>query len=95
MRTKKFFKQSIMSGGRYEYFQRRYEWDEAIDDIQNQIDENPNSFSDKTIGEFEMALVVIKTAKVCLHRIDWLLSGDDGEESFHERLREDLLNLHK
>ena len=25
--------------------------------------------------------------------IDWLLSGDDGEESFHERLKADLEEL--
>ena len=25
--------------------------------------------------------------------IDWLLSGDDGEEEFHQRLKEDLENF--
>lgn len=84
-----------MSGGRYEYFQKRPEWDEAIEDIQNQIDKNPNEFSEETIAEFEGALFVIKTARACLHRIDFLLSGDDVEELFQERLREDLLNLYK
>jgi hypothetical protein len=28
-----------------------------------------------------------------MQRIDWLLSGDDGEESFIERLKEDLEKL--
>jgi hypothetical protein len=25
-----------------------------------------------------------------LHRLDWFVSGDDGEETFHERLERDL-----
>jgi hypothetical protein len=32
-------------------------------------------------------------AQVYAHRVDWLLSGDDGEESFLRRLAEDLKNL--
>lgn len=35
----------------------------------------------------------MKQAEVYAQRIDWLLSGDDGEESFHERLKEDLDKL--
>jgi hypothetical protein len=29
-------------------------------------------------------------AKIYAQRVDWFLSGDDGEETFHERLKEDL-----
>lgn len=25
-----------------------------------------------------------------MQRIDWLIAGDDGEETFHRRLKEDL-----
>lgn len=32
-------------------------------------------------------------AQVYAQRIDWLLSGDDGEDNFHLRLKEDLANL--
>lgn len=35
----------------------------------------------------------LKIASVYAHRIDWFLSGDDGEESFLKRLLEDLSAL--
>ena len=52
----------------------------------------PNSygFSKETIKEFKKGLAILKKAYVYAQRIDWLLSGDDGEESFHERLKEDF-----
>ena len=28
-----------------------------------------------------------------LHRIDWLVSGDDGEDTFHARWKEDMAAL--
>ena len=40
-----------------------------------------------------MALAILKKAYVYAQRIDWLLSDDDGEESFHKRLKEELDNL--
>lgn len=33
--------------------------------------------------------------QVYAQRIDWLLSGDDGEDTFHERLKADLKELEK
>ena len=38
---------------------------------------------------------ILKKAQIYAHRIDWLLSGDDGEESFLKRLEEDLNELEK
>jgi hypothetical protein len=37
----------------------------------------------------------IRVAAVYAQRIDWLISGDDGEESFLERLKEELGQLEK
>lgn len=45
------------------------------------------------VEEFKKGLKILKTAAIYAHRIDWLLSGDDGEESFKERLKEDLAEL--
>ena len=55
----------------------------------------PNSYeySKETIKEFKKGLAILRKAYVYAQRIDWLLSGDDGEESFHERLKEELDNL--
>jgi hypothetical protein len=46
--------------------------------------------SNETFKEFRKALLVMRTAVAYAHRIDWFLSGDDSEESFHKRLKEDL-----
>ena len=45
---------------------------------------------DHIIAEFEKAIDYLKKAYVYAQRVDWLLSGDDGEDSFIERLKEDL-----
>ena len=57
----------------------------------------PNSYnySKETIKEFKKGLDILRKAYVYAQRIDWLLSADDGEESFHKRLKEDLDNLKK
>lgn len=47
----------------------------------------------EVIEEFKKGLKILKTAAVYAQRIDWLLSGDDGEESFKERLKEELNEL--
>ena len=50
-------------------------------------------YSKETIKEFKKGLVILRKAYVYAQRIDWLLSDDDGEESFHKRLKEELDNL--
>ncbi len=59
------------------------------------IDDHNNScdgmvFSDETISRINEMIPTIKKAKIFLDRIDWLFAGDDGEESFKERLEDDL-----
>jgi hypothetical protein len=45
---------------------------------------------DDIIAEFKKASKALKVAYVYTQRIDWLLSGDDGNESFFKRLKSDL-----
>lgn len=52
-----------------------------------------SSYSDKTIEEFKNALKYLKIAYVYARRIDWLVAGDDMEETFHRRLKEELNKL--
>lgn len=79
-----------MSGGYFNYLQTRPEWDDAIKEIEEHIEENPYEFDLAVIDSFIAGLEHIKKAKIYLQRIDWLLSGDDGEQSFLERLHDDL-----
>ena len=37
----------------------------------------------------------IRIAEIYAMRIDWMMSGDDGEDSFRERIKEDLAEFKK
>jgi hypothetical protein len=50
-------------------------------------------YPEEVITHFKIAVVMLRQAEVYAHRIDWLLSGDDGEQSFLKRLQEDLKKL--
>lgn len=47
-------------------------------------------YPDDIIEKFKIGVAKLKEAYIYAHRIDWFLSGDDGEESFLERLKEEL-----
>lgn len=50
----------------------------------------PLDYPEDIVDEFRKAVVIMKLAAVYERRIDWLLSGDDGENSFRKRLVDDL-----
>lgn len=89
-----------MSGGHFDYAQYRlHDIAEGIKElIETNNDETVNEwneknggfYSDKTIAEFKKAVEFLEKAEIYVQRIDWLVSGDDGEETFHNRLQEDL-----
>lgn len=54
---------------------------------------NINEYSEETIAILKEGIQKLKEAETYAHRIDWLLSGDDGEEDFKERLKKDLEKL--
>lgn len=96
----------MISGGHFDYVQ--YRIDEIIDGIEKIIElngkkrEEPTSswesefvyeYPDDIIDEFKSGLRHLKIAKIYAQRIDWLVSGDDGEDSFRERLQEELTKL--
>jgi len=89
-----------MSGGHFNYTQHSLL--DMADSIGSAILNNDNNdgrieqgyfkerYSPETIAEFEKAVKALKLAYVYAQRIDWLLSGDDGEDSFHRRLQAQL-----
>ena len=52
-------------------------------------------YPDEVIEKMKEGINALKRAQIYAHRIDWLLSGDDGEESFLRRLEEELNELDK
>ena len=76
-----------MSGGYFDYNQ--YKISEIADDVEQLILGN-TEYSEETIKEFREGLEALNKSAIYAQRIDWLVSGDDGEESFHHRLAEDM-----
>ena len=92
-----------MSGGYFNYSQ--YNLQQIADEVEQLIISNDSNekneydevkgyhFSPETIEEFKRGLLLLKQAHVYAQRIDWLVSGDDGENNFHSRLKSDLEKL--
>lgn len=94
-----------MSGGYFEYSQWNVE--ELAEDIDrviarsNKFKDNPPDedsyehcyvYTAETLAKFAKARDALRQAAKMAQRVDWLLSGDDGEESFHERWAEENLD---
>lgn len=85
-----------MSSGHFNYNQYRLQ--EMAEEIDRLIlkSKTPDeygfvrSYSKETIARFEEAAYNLRRAAQMAQRVDWLVSGDDGEESFHERWAEEV-----
>jgi len=87
-----------MSGGRFDYKQHSIQ--DIIDVIKKEVDVQidcqgamDDLYSNKTLKKFNKAIKILEKAYVMAHRIDYLLSGDDGEETFNKRWKEELEKL--
>lgn len=83
-----------MSGGYFEY--KQYQ----IQDIINKLEEakvkveNDEEYykydrKQELLQKISNGLTHLNLASIYTQRLDWLFSGDDGEDSFFERLEED------
>jgi hypothetical protein len=82
-----------MSGGHFNYEQSRML---VISDLVHELIETNGknewrNYSAKTIEEFKRCFDALNLAYIYAQRIDWLVSGDDSEETFLERLAEERL----
>ena len=79
-----------MSGGHFDY--KQYHLEDIASEIEELIDRNDGfyDYSKETLEEFKNAIPLLRKAAIYAQRIDWLVSGDDGEDDFHERLQEEL-----
>jgi len=89
-----------MSGGHFDY--KQWEIGNIADEVEQLILTNDSEeldewgyrkgshFTPETIAEFKKGLTVLRQAYVYAQRIDWLVSGDDGEDSFLRRLKLEL-----
>lgn len=82
-----------MSGGHFngaQYFLRDIA--DSIDTViyQWETSGSPEGFSEPTIAEFREAVRLLRRAEVYAQRIDYLMSGDDSEDTFQKRLLKEL-----
>jgi hypothetical protein len=92
-----------MSGGYFDYDQYKIaNIASTIDDLifhngseekDSYGDNRYRSYPEDMIEEFKKAVNILREAEVYVQRIDWLVSDDDGEESFRSRLKSDLGKL--
>lgn len=75
-----------MSGGHFNYVDHRI--NDIIIAINALIFEN--EYSIETMKKFQEAVDTLQRARIMAHRIDWLVSGDDSEETFHQRWEKEL-----
>ena len=92
-----------MSGGHFNY--KQYDIGEIADEVEQIIiDNNSNEkdrhgyskgwyYSPEVMDEFKKGLKILRQAQVYAQRIDWLVSSDDGPDSFLKRLKNDLEQL--
>ena len=92
-----------MSGGYFDYNQ--YKINQIADNIEHLIETNDsnepkewggtigNHYPIEVIDKFKDAVKALKKASIMTQRVDWLLSGDDGTESFLRRLDDELKEL--
>lgn len=96
-----------MSGGHFNYKQYELGW--IADEIEQTIVNNGKKkdykveswekdtypcYPPEVIEKFREAVNKVKEAQIYINRVDWLLSGDDGNETFLKRLNDDLTKLY-
>jgi len=92
-----------MSGGYFDYSQ--YNMQSIAESIKNIIYNNKNEeenewgekrgmfFSDEIIDLFSKTEVLLRVSEILVNRADYLLSCDDGPDSYIRRVKEDLNHL--
>ena len=95
-----------MSGGAFEY--KQYKIQDLIEDMENllvRLDKEPiDSFECDSLKRYvddselfknkiKENIRYLKRAYIFTQRIDWFISGDDCEENFYERLKEEIEKL--
>jgi hypothetical protein len=87
-----------MSGGKFDYTYSRISY--MVDDLEEKIANNNDlatghAFSEPTLKRLTVALTILRAARDMAYEVEWLYSGDTGEEHFAKRFDEALDKLIK
>ena len=80
-----------MSDGIWNYEQ--YSVQIAIEELEQLSSDELEELDAITQSNYFALIAELKKCYIHMQRLDWLLSGDDGQETYHERLAEDLAKL--
>ena len=85
-----------MSGGHFDYKQQRI--DDIADTLRLEIarartKQEYYEYSDEFLAEMISAYNEARELAVKIQRIDWVISGDDGEKTYFVRLKEDMAKI--
>jgi len=92
-----------MSGGHFDYNQ--YRLNDIVDEIEKLVQSNDSVEKDEwgqekgshypadIIEKFKETIWTLKYCEAMVQRIDWLVSGDDGIDSFRKRWDEEMDKL--
>ena len=80
-----------MSGGIWNYEQ--YSVQIAIEDLEQLPSNELEELDAITQSNYFALIAELKKCHIHMQRLDWLLSGDDGQETYHKKLAEDLAKL--
>ena len=76
-----------------EEFREKVRW-YGVEYFERYPDERTHhKYPDEVIKKFRDAVKILRIAEIYAQRVDWLLSGDDGEETFLKRLSDELNKL--
>jgi hypothetical protein len=75
-----------MSGGEYNYVQYRLQ--DVASDIEHLLERT--DLSEETMRKIKIAANTVSAAAIMIQRVDYLVCGDDGEDSFNKRWNEEL-----
>ena len=91
-----------MSGGHFQY--QQFQFGMIVESIRSVIENNDSTEDDgfghdvgihlppDIIAKFVETANAVERAEKMVTRVDWLLSGDDGEDSFRRRWKEEGLD---
>ncbi len=85
-----------MSGGHFDY--RQYALSAIADDIDHLVGVNGkldkdgwgHDYPPDIIARFRETAIILRRAAAMVQRVDWLVSCDDGEDSFRRRWEEEV-----
>lgn len=80
-----------MSGGEFDYSQNGIE--DTAERVEDVIVRQGNDWSELTLFRAEETVYTLRKAAEMLRRLDWLVSGDDGEDTFNRKWEKNLLLL--